>query len=413
MSDEPKAMPSSIMAEKAVLSCMMKTLSLHTRGKADGIDADCFWHPTNKILFAAINTLGRDDNGEIDLITLVQYLQDNGELDKAGGASAVYDVFGYSTTASGWSSWCDSLREMKARRLAITASTMLSEASDSGEAILTAKNALEALTRAVSGQKRSINGKQAIGDFIEKFKINHEAGDIPGYSTGIQVLDQISGGMRGGELWIAAGKPSRGKSVLIIQIACEFIENGLPVALFSIEMTANEIIGRIISVIGRINYGVITQPRLATKSDLQKIARVSEMIISSKLFIDASANQTMRTIEAEAQRIKDLNNGELAFVGIDYIQIVRPNDKSSKSREEEVAQTSGGMKQLAKQLNCPVMSATQLNEQNQTRESRAIEQDADALLFICDDGIKIGKLRNGQRDSVLNLTLDGSIQRFK
>jgi replicative DNA helicase len=302
---------------------------------------------------------------------------------------------------------------MKARRLAITASTSLSEASDSTEAILTAKNALEALTKAVSGQKRSINGKQAIGEFIDKFKINHEAGDIPGYSTGIQVLDQISGGMRGGELWIAAGKPSRGKSVLIIQIACEFIEKGLPVALFSIEMTANEIIGRIISVIGRINYGVITQPRLATKSDLQKIARVSEMIVSSKLFIDASANQTMRTIEAEAQRIKDSNNGELAFVGIDYIQIVRPNDKSSKSREEEVAQTSGGMKQLAKQLDCPVMSATQLNEQNQTRESRAIEQDADALLFICDDGIKIGKLRNGQRDSVLNLTLDGSIQRFK
>lgn len=412
MNDEPKAMPSSIMAEKAVLSCMMQTLSLHTRGRADGIDSDCFWHPTNKILFTAVNELGRDDNGEIDLITLIQHLQDSEELDRAGGASAVYDVFGYSPTASGWGSWCDSLREMKARRLAITASTRLSEASDSAEAIVTAKNALEALTRAVSGQKRSISSKQAASEFIEQFHHNHTAGAIPGFATEIECLDQICGGMRPGEFWVIGGKPSRGKSVLMLQIASAFIGRNDPIAVFSLEMMAHEVVGRLVSTGGRIDYGAITQPRTANKMQLEQIKRGITSLSTAPLWIDATSNQTIDSIVAESERIRDANGG-LSLVVVDYLQLIRGNRSKNESREEEIARVSGALKQLAKHLKCPVLSATQLNEQNQTRESRAIEQDADALLFICDDGIKIGKLRNGQRDSVLNLTLDGSIQRFK
>jgi replicative DNA helicase len=411
--NEIETMPSNVSAEKAVLSAMMFSEKLYRQGLADGIDVECFNFPTNQIIFEALATQTRDANGEIDLITLVPHLNDVGLLDRAGGAAAITDVYTYAPSASGWTGWVDSLREMKARRLGMIASKALSEASDSTEAMQTVKDAMEAMTKAVSGQKRSQTGKQAIGMFSETFRTAHEAGDIPGFSTGLPQLDQICGGMKGGELWVMAAKPSRGKSVLIIQFACEFLLKGLPVALFSIEMTTNEIIGRIICYLGRVDYGVITQPRKAQKNDLMKIKRACELIAGSKLYIDASANQTMATIEAEAQRIKDTNNGELAYVGIDYLQIMKSPPRSSKSREEEVAQNSGGCKQLAKHLNCPVVTATQLNEQNQTRESRAIEQDADALLFICDDGIKIGKMRNGKRDTVLPLLLNGAMQRFE
>ena len=413
MSNYNQAMPSNESAEKAVLSAMMASEKLYRQGIADGIDEECFWHPTNQIIFESMKTQVRDSNGEIDLITLVPHLNDIGLLDRAGGPSAITDVYSYAPSASGWTGWVESLREMKARRVGVVASRMLSEASDSAEAIVTAKNTLDALTKAVSGQRRSQSGKQAIGTFIENFEANHKAGDLVGFSTGLTELDQICGGMKGGELWVMAAKPSRGKSVLIIQFACEFLLKGLPVALFSIEMTTNEIISRIICYIARVDYGVITQPRKALKSDLIKIQRACEFIATSKLYIDASANQTMATIEAESQRIKDMNDGELAYVGIDYLQIIKSPAKSSKSREEEVAQNSGGCKQLAKHLNCPVVTATQLNEQNQTRESRAIEQDADALLFICDDGIKIGKMRNGKRDTVMRLLLNGARQRFE
>ena len=105
--------------------------------------------------------------------------------------------------------------------------------------------------------------------------------------------------------------------------------------------------------------------------------------------------------------------GGIDLVVVDYLQLVRGNRSSRESREEEVARVSGGLKQLAKALRCPVISASQLNDNNQVRESRAIEQDCDALLFIAEDGIKVGKMRNGRRDQVLPLALDGVHQQFK
>jgi replicative DNA helicase len=105
-------------------------------------------------------------------------------------------------------------------------------------------------------------------------------------------------------------------------------------------------------------------------------------------------------------------HGSLDLIVVDYIQLIRGNRGNRESREEEVARVSGGLKQLAKAMKCPVISASQLNDLNQVRESRAIEQDADALLFIADNGIKIGKLRNGQRDTLLPLLLNGQYQQF-
>jgi len=105
-------------------------------------------------------------------------------------------------------------------------------------------------------------------------------------------------------------------------------------------------------------------------------------------------------------------HGGLALVVVDYLQLIRGGRTKNETREEEIARVSGGLKQLAKELRCTVLSASQLNEAGQTRESRAIEQDADALLYITEDGIKIIKLRNGPRNDVLPLFLNGEMQRF-
>jgi len=191
-------------------------------------------------LFDALKTQKRNTDGEIDLITLIPHLNDIGLLSKAGGPGAISEVYSYAPSGSGWTGWVESLREMKARRLGVLAAKALSEATDSTEAMQTVKDAMEAMNRAVSGQKRSHTGKQSVGLFLDAFKAAHSAGDIPGFSTGLSQLDEICGGMKGGELWVMGAKPSRGKSVLIIQFACEFLLKGLPVALFSIEMTANE-----------------------------------------------------------------------------------------------------------------------------------------------------------------------------
>ena len=413
MTNYTQAMQSNEAVEKSVLSTMMHHPNLYKQALADGIDAECFWHPTNQIIFEAIKDRPRDENGEIDLATFVPHLNDVGLLDRAGGPSAIMDVFTRNVTGSGWTLWLAELKEMKGRRIGAVGSRSLSEASDSAEAIETAKNIIEALTGAVESKSRAQNAKQAVGMFLETFQADHAAGSLVGMSTGLPELDEISGGLKGGQLWVVGAKPSRGKSVLMCQFAVEAILQGKVVIIFSLEMTTHEVVSRLICCMARVDYGVLTTPKSASKSDLQKIQRAYEILSKSRLYIDSSANQTMASIEAECQRIEDLNDGQIGFIAIDYLQIIKSPTKSSKSREEEVAHSSGSCKQLAKHHNCPVVTATQLNEQNQTRESRAIEQDADSLLFICDDGIKIGKMRNGKRDTVMRLLLNGARQRFE
>jgi len=400
------------MAEKAILSCLMQQPKRFVRKAAGaGLDADCFYLCCTLHAEILAYHAEHPDSDEIDLVGFITTLQMSGVLDRVGGPSEIADVFNYAVNFANWDTWARHLKECNARRIAIAASVRLSEASDSAESILEAKATLEALTRAITGKTKSINSGSASKAFIHHFTASHESGEIPGFSTGIELLDQSCGGMKPGELWVIGGKPSRGKSVLMLQIANAFIERGDATAVFSLEMMANEVMGRLISNGCRVDYGAITQPRTATKIQLEKIKNGIAKLSTSKLWIDASSNQTVDSIMAEAEAIRD-TNGDIKLVVVDYIQLIRGTRSKNETREEEIARVSGGLKQLAKHLNCPVLSATQLNEQNQTRESRAIEQDADALLFICDDGIKIGKLRNGKRDSVIPLLLDGELQRF-
>lgn len=416
MTDPLINFPHAPMAEKAVLSAMMRRPDWIARGKAEGINADSFYLPAHRELYLAMvdwrHTLPADENGEIDIVGFISHLQAERDLLAMGGPAGVMDIHGYAVTLAGWPTWCEQLREMKARRLAILASHDLAGAADSAEAIQSAKTALEALQRAVAGQHRAITAKQASAEFIQRYESDHAAGDIPGKPTGIDCLDMVSGGMRPGELWIIGGKTSAGKSVLMLQIAAEVLRNGGSVAVFTLEMMAVEIIGRLVSYLGRVHYGHIMQPRTAAKGDLGRIQAAVRQISESQLWIDASAGQSSDSILAEAERIRD-GNGGLSLVVVDYLQLIRGGRQRGESREEEIARASGGLKQLAKHLGCPVVSASQLNEEGKTRESRAIAQDADSLLIIEDDGVRVAKLRNGARGDLLPLVLDGDGQRFR
>ena len=410
MNTEP-TIPSAHTSEKAVISSILKDATLLKRAAADGISSESFHHPDTKTLWTACRELPASDNNQYDLIAVVQHLTESGTLDRIGGASQVVECYNYAPTPAGWTQWVSTLKEYQARRLAQSAAREIATADDATSAIASFRTTLQSLQQVVSGKQRSIDADKAGKQFIENLLRDYNSGDLPGMSTGIAELDEICGGMRPGEFWVVAGKPSRGKSVLMLQIASKFISDQRPVAIHSLEMMTHEVIGRLISVMTHTNYGSITQPRSAAKHELQKIQRGVEQISSAPLWIDSSSNQSIDSIAAEAERIRDLH-GSLDLVVVDYLQLIRGSRSSRESREEEVARVSGGLKQLAKHLQCPVISASQLNDNNQVRESRAIEQDADALLFICDDGLKVGKLRNGRRDVVLPLRLNGQYQEF-
>jgi replicative DNA helicase len=410
MNTEP-TIPSAHTSEKAVISSILKDSALLKRAAADGITADSFYHPDTKTLWTACRELPASDNNQYDLIAVVQHLTESGTLDRIGGASQVVECYNYAPTPAGWTQWVSTLKEYQARRMAQSAAREIATADDAAGAIASFRTTLQSLQQVVSGKQRSIDADKASKQFIENLLRDYNSGDLPGMSTGIAELDEICGGMRPGEFWVIAGKPSRGKSVLMLQIASKFISDQRPVAIHSLEMMTHEVIGRLISTMTHTNYGSITQPRSAAKHELQKIQRGVEQISAAPLWIDSSSNQSIDSIAAEAERIRDLH-GSLDLVVVDYLQLIRGSRSSRESREEEVARVSGGLKQLAKHLQCPVISASQLNDNNQVRESRAIEQDADALLFIADDGLKVGKLRNGRRDVVLPLRLNGQYQEF-
>ena len=407
-------MPAALQAEKAVLHAFMRSPHNYIgRAAAEGVDADCFY--LRRPLYEQITKWfkAHPEIENFELVTFVTDLHQSGELDACGGPSEVSDVHGYLYERfDDWEIWCDQLREAKARRIAVKAAQSLSTAFDSDEAIQTAKTALDELQAALKGKGKSKTGKQAAAEFIAQWKSEWEQTEsIPGMATGFSEIDAISGGMRKGELWIVCAKSTRGKSVMMLQIAAQAITRGETVAIFSLEMMASVVTGRLVSVIGNVDFGAITQPKTSNKHERAAIGRGTEEIIKSRVFIDDSVGLTMDAIGAECQRIKD-TTGKLDLIVIDYMQIVVGQRNRGETREQEVARISMAGKQMAKRFQCPVLSASQLNGAGEVRESKSLEQDADTLLFIADDGVKIGKMRNGKRDSILRLFLHGDKQKF-
>lgn len=411
---DPGGMPSAEIAEESILCCFMRYPQKYiARAASEGIDAECFYklRPLHAEVLAYASA--HPDHEEIDIELFVQSLELSGTLARVGGPAAIASLIMHGPTHHHWTPYCNQLREAKARRIALSASKAISGTLTSEEAIKAASDALDALKSAISSPSRSKSGEQSASEFIRQWKSEFEmAGDsIPGMPTGFTEIDDISGGMRAGELWIVCAKSTRGKSVMMLQIAAEAIRRGQTVAIFSLEMMAGVVTGRLISVIGAVDYGAITQPKTSNKHHRAGIKRGIDEITTSKVWIDDTPNQTMAHIEAECQRIKDIT-GELDLIVIDYMQIVKGEPRRGETREQEVARISMAGKQMAKKFGVPVLSASQLNGAGEVRESKSLEQDADTLLFIADDGVKVGKMRNGKRDSILRLFLHGDIQKF-
>jgi replicative DNA helicase len=403
--------PSAPMAEKAILSCMMmKPARFIARASAEGISEESFSTPAHRQLFHSI-TSDYHRTGSLDLIAFIQARQLDGTLDSIGGPAAVAEIHNYAMMADGWTQWVSQAKETQALRTAQQAAHKLHEAGTSEEAIAEASAALEAIRTAAQSSRRSITAREAGKEFMAAMLADHEAGGIPGASTGIHELDEASGGMKPGQLWVIAGHTSRGKSVLMLQITGAFLLRGQRVALFTLELMAREVFGRLVSTIGRVNFQAITKPATARKYELEQIRSTCGSLMESELYLDPAETPTIETIRAEAQRIRDATGG-LDLIVVDYLQLIEGTRLRNDTRESEIAKVSRGLKRLAKELKCPVITASQLNDDGKTRESRSIVQDADALIFITEDGLKIGKMRNGPRDAALPLFLDGAHQRF-
>ena len=405
-------------AEKSVLSVIFQNPDTHIKeALAEGLTDDHFFKPNTKSLFNHICEIYREGQ-KLDLITITAELSKLGKLDELGGPSFLSEVYTYSAHSGNWTQHIGILRDRLARRKAYSLAHSLDEETlaektpeELADLLKDASLAILEVNKPIDGSKTA---KEACYEFLEDFKVLCSGDGSPGIETSMRPIDNITGGMRSGELWVYCGPTSGGKSVAALQSAYGAVTAGKKVGIFSLEMGAGENIGRLISCGYGVDYGMLRNPKKdgkePIKSDLMKVRRALNDLAETPIVINDDAGLTIERIESIAQKWKDTDGLDLLIV--DYIQLVRTT-KTGEARHEELSMIAGSLKQLAKQLKIPVVTASQLNAEGRMAKAKSIGDDADVVMRIEEDGIYVLKNRNGEKHVMLNLKLDGKMQRFE
>lgn len=407
-------LPFAPEAEAAVLLCLIEN---PTRFQGlvweANLGEEYFHGPATRALWALLSSRLR--NGQpIDPALIGDEIRDR----RAPGLSSkdFSDILLTEAAPESWSSYVETLRDRYARRVLLQAGRLSADHNEDGATTLQrVRDAAAAATEALAGSSAVLESKAAVQAFLNSLTDRYNNGDLPGMGTGIPQIDEKTGGLRPGELWVVGAPTSAGKSVFMLQVAGHALREGKRVAIFSLEMGADEIVARLISCHWFIPIRELMHPRHTRSHTMAKIGLAADELKTSGLLICDRADLSMEVISGYCQRLSE--SAKIDLVVIDYLQLVSAPRVKGQNREQEVAGISRACKQLAKRLKCPVITATQLNEQGKSRESRAIEQDADCVLLFSaakDDSqtMQFWKCRNGKRGETLSAKLSGETQRF-
>lgn len=406
-------LPSAPEAESALLACIIEDpRRFAPKAWESNISSEFFHNQANAALFGMLMDRIRKQS-PVDPSSIKEDIR-KAKLPNLK-LSTLAKILNAEISLEGWDGYLDAIRDTHTRRIIIEAGKQAHD-KDGRSALDALRIATEQAQAAISGVSALKQARPAVEAFLQEFKERYENGAKPGLQTGIEQLDNHTGGMRKGELWVIGAKTSGGKSILMMQIASAAIEAGKRVAIFTLELQTDEVVGRLISCLGRIPISMIMNPKTLSDHYLGRVKSQAMKLKDTGFMVCDSADLSIDAISGHCIRIKESEG--LDLVVIDYIQLVSSPRIKGQNREQEVATISKACKQLAKRLKCPVLTATQLNEQNQARESRAIENDSDNLLMIehgkdgtC--GIHVWKCRNGKRGVIYPAEMDGLHQKFK
>ena len=432
--------PHSVEAEQAVLGGLMID-PVAWDNVADVITQEDFYRPDHQLIFAAIAALAGEGK-PCDVVTVSQQLERSGKLESAGGLAYLSSVARDTPTAANVRAYADIVRERSLLRQLIRAGTDIASAvfNNDGE---TARELVDRAEQRVfdiaEGSFRKRDGavpvRQLLPGVIDQIDDWHNNPDkLRGLPTGFTDFDKLTGGLRGGDLMIVAGRPSMGKTTLAVNMA-EYaaVHPGTraSVALFSMEMPAEQLITRMLSSIGGVPLNSLRSGRISD-DDWVRITGATSQLSEAKIFVDESPALNPTELRARARRVKREHG--LNLIVVDYLQLMYvPGTR--ENRATEIAEISRGLKALAKELQVPVIALSQLNravEQREhkrpvmsdLRESGSLEQDADLILLIYREEvydrnttkkgvaeIDLVKHRNGEIGTFL-LTFQGQFTRF-
>jgi replicative DNA helicase len=389
--------PHDIEAEKAVLSAiLLDNDAIHS--VVTEVREEDFYHPSHQILYRSMVRL-RDSNQPVDLTTLAAYLKGEGLLDSIGGAVTLAEIADYEATPSNIIHYAKIVRDRAIKRSLIsTASEIVALGYEYGEEANTLLDEAESRIFGLSTEKASTSLSSIsveMHDAVDHIDmLMNRSGELTGLSTGFATLDEMTGGLQPGELFILAARPSMGKTALALNLGRNAaIDSGKRVAVFSLEMTTRSLVMRMLSSEAQVDFAAFRSGLISTDAHsrlMESAGRLSE----AEIWIDESASVSILEIRAKCRRLKSQHGLDLVIV--DYLQLAR-GDRNTQSREQEISEISRGLKGLAKELDIPVLALSQLNRGPETRkedkrpmladlrESGAIEQDADIIGFIYRD----------------------------
>ena len=420
--------PHSTEAEQSLLGGLMLDQRAWDQ-VADVVSADDFYRHDHRLIFETIAKLTELDQPP-DAVTVGEQLDREGELSAAGGVDYLAQLVHSTASAANIRAYGQIIRQRAMLRDLIqiggdiAASAHESEGRPVDELVDLAEQ--KVFDIADRGQRRGQGFrplKDVVSDSIDRLdKLSLTEGDITGIPTGYTEMDDMTAGLQRGDLIVVAGRPSMGKTSLAINIAENAsIGHEIPTAIFSMEMSAEQLSFRMISSIGRVNQSRLRTGNLS-EDDWPRINSAVSMMSNAPIFIDDTPALSPTEIRARARRLKRRHN--LGLIVIDYLQLMQVSG-TSENRATEISEISRGLKALAKEIDVPVIALSQLNrsvEQRQDkrpvmsdlRESGAIEQDADVIVFIFREEVYDKETpRKGVADIIIGKQRNGPVGEFR
>ncbi|ELR63388.1 Replicative DNA helicase [Photobacterium marinum] len=439
--DAAKMPPHSLEAEQSVLGGLMLDNEKWDT-VAEKVVAKDFYSRPHRMIFEGASVLL--ENGQpLDLITLSEHLEQSDQLEDVGGFAYLAELAKNTPSAANISAYAEIVRERALIRDMIGVANEIADAGydPQGRTSEDLLDMAESKVFAIAEQRTSENeGPQNVDNILEKtlerIELLYQSPQdgVTGVSTGFTDLNKKTAGLQGSDLIIVAARPSMGKTTFAMNL-CEnaAMEQDKPVLIFSLEMPSEQIMMRMLASLSRVDQTKIRTGQLDDE-DWARISSTMGILMEKKnMYIDDSSGLTPTEVRSRARRVAR-DHGGLSLIMVDYLQLMRVPGLQD-NRTLEIAEISRSLKALAKELNVPVVALSQLNRSleqradkrpvnSDLRESGAIEQDADLIMFIYRDEVYhedsalkgiaeiiIGKQRNGPIGSV-RLTFQGQFSRF-
>jgi replicative DNA helicase len=390
--------PQNVEAEQSVLGAVLLDNTSLTR-VVELLRPEDFYRGPHRKIFE--NLLELFERGEaIDLVTLKEKLQQAGDLEAVGGASYLASLLDVVPTAANVIHHSRIVREKAIlRRLIEVATDIVGMGFDGGEDVDAILDSAESKIFQISGHKikpgfHSL--RDVIKDAFVRIESLYEKKElVTGVATGFEDVDRMTSGLQPSDLVVIAGRPSMGKTALCLNIAQHVsIESGLPVAVFSLEMSRQQLVQRMLCSEARVDSHKLRTGFLS-KEDWPKLTIAAGRLSEAPIYIDDTPSSTVMEIRAKARRLQS-EHKDLSLVVIDYLQLITGRERI-ENRQQEITEISRSLKAMAKELDVPVMALSQLSravesrgkdrrpQLSDLRESGAIEQDADVVAFIYRD----------------------------